>query len=217
METISVVGVSKTFGKKTLFKNLNFTSHAGEIIGLTGSNGIGKTTLLKLLCGLIHPDCGTIYLKGIEVHSNRKKYMQDMGAFLEGSRTVYWRLSALQNIIYFSGLKGIFGKRADSQAEKMLRFFDLWDVKHKKVETFSFGMKQRLALACSLTHAPSIIILDEPTSGLDHVSVEMFKTYIRVLAEEKKTIIMAAHDQNIIHDVSNRILRIENGILRGIS
>jgi len=217
MEKIRAVGLSKKFGGTSLFNELNFSFHTGHIIGLTGNNGVGKTTLIKLLCGLIYPDYGMLFVNGVEAKSNRKKWMEDVGVVLEGSHTVYWRLSALQNIIYFSGLKGFFGSIAYTQAEKTLRFFELWNVKDKKVETFSFGMKQRLALACSISHSPSIVILDEPTSGLDAKSTEILESYICSLAKEDKTVILASHDQDMVSRISTRILRIENGILNEVS
>lgn len=211
MERIKIVDASKKFGNLSIFHELNFSFYGGEIIGLSGNNGVGKTTFIKLLCGLIYPDSGQIFINGIDVKKNRKKWMEDVGILLDGSRSMYWRLSALQNFIYFSGLKGIFGNKALIQAEKILQLFDLWDVREKKVETFSFGMKQRLALACSISHTPSIVLLDEPTSGLDSASTQILEEYICLLAKENKTIILASHDQEMITRLSTRKLIIENG------
>lgn len=213
MERIKAINLSKHFGKNFLFSNLNFSFRSGEIIGLSGKNGVGKTTFIKLLCGLIYPDSGQIFINGIESRKNRTKWMEDIGTLLEGSRALHWRLSALQNFIYFAGLKRIFGNEAIIRAEEILQFFGLWDVKNEKVETFSFGMKQRLALACSVTHSPSIVLLDEPTSGLDAISSQILENYIGVMAQENKTVLLASHDHEMIARISTSRLTIENGVI----
>lgn len=213
MERIKAIDLSKDFGKHPLFSKVNLSFYAGEIIGLSGKNGIGKTTFIKLLCGLIYPDSGQIFINGIDARKNRTKWMEDVGTLLDGSRSLYWRLSALQNFIYFVGLKRIFGKEAIIRAKKNLQFFELWEVKDEKVETFSFGMKQRLALACSVAHSPSIVLLDEPTSGLDKISSRILENYIGLLAKENKTVLLASHDSEMIARISTRRLTIENGFI----
>lgn len=213
MERVKVINLSKNFGNHSLFHDTNFSLLAGEIVGLSGKNGVGKTTFIKLLCGLIYPDSGQIFINGVDIRKNRTKWMEDVGTLLEGSRSLHWRLSAFQNFIYFAGLKKIFGRKAIIQADKFLKLFDLWDVKCKKVETFSFGMKQRLALACSVAHSPSIVLLDEPTSGLDAISSEILENYIKLLSEENKTVLLASHDHEMIHRLSTKKLKIENGVI----
>lgn len=213
MERIKFIDISKKLGNKSLFYNVNLSFKAGEIIGLSGKNGVGKTTFIKLLCGLIYPDSGEIFINGLNAKSNRTQWMEDVGTLLESSRSLYWRLSALQNFIYFAGLKRVFGIDSKVQAEKLLKLFDLWEVKNEKVETFSFGMKQRLALACSVSHSPSIILLDEPTSGLDDNSAIILENYIRLLSKENKTIIFASHDSEMMARLSSRRIKIENGII----
>lgn len=213
MERIKVINISKDFGNHSLFCKVNFSFHAGEIIGLSGKNGTGKTTFIKLLCGLIYPNSGQIFINGIDARKNRTKWMEDVGTLLEGSRSLYWRLSALQNFIYFAGLKKVFGKEAMHRAEKILQFFGLWDVKNEKVEIFSFGMKQRLALACSVAHSPSIVLLDEPTSGLDIISSQILENYIGILAKENKTVLLASHDHEMVARISTSKLTIEHGVI----
>ena len=213
MERIKAINLSKDFGKNSLFSNVNFSFRSGEIIGLSGKNGVGKTTFIKLLCGLIYPDSGQIFINGIESRKNRTKWMEDIGTLLEGSRSLHWRLSALQNFIYFAGLKRIFGNEAMIRADEILQLFGLWDVKNEKVETFSFGMKQRLALACSVAHSPSIVLLDEPTSGLDAISSQILENYIGIMAQENKTVLLASHDHEMIVRISTSRLTIENGVI----
>lgn len=89
MERIKIVDASKKFGNLSIFHELNFSFYGGEIIGLSGNNGVGKTTFIKLLCGLIYPDSGQIFINGIDVKKNRKKWMEDVGILLDGSRSMY--------------------------------------------------------------------------------------------------------------------------------
>jgi len=216
MERVKAINLTKNFGNRSLFGSVNFSFRAGEIIGISGKNGVGKTTFIKLLCGLIYSDSGQILINGIDARKNRTKWMEDVGTLLEGSRSLYWRLSALQNFIYFAGLKKIFGNEAKVRAEKLLQLFGLWDVRNEKVETFSFGMKQRLALACSVAHAPSIVLLDEPTSGLDTMSSQILENYIDVLSKENKTVLLASHDHEMIARISTSRLTIENGVINRV-
>jgi ABC-2 type transport system ATP-binding protein len=216
MERIKINNLSKRYSNRCIFQRINISFYPGKIIGLLGDNGVGKTTFIKLICGLIHPDEGEVFVNGIDIKKQRSKSMQSMGVFLEGSRSTYWRLTAWQNLLYFSGLKGTFGKSAQNRAENLLQIFDLWDIRNTKVEFLSFGMKQRLALACSLSHDPSIILLDEPTSGLDKQSSIIFERFIKQLADENKVIIIASHDHEMIQRISHSMLIIKNGSLNHV-
>ncbi|MGK5595271.1 MAG: ABC transporter ATP-binding protein [Parachlamydiaceae bacterium] len=213
MERVKINNLSKRYSDRLAFQHINFSFYAGKTIGLLGDNGAGKTTLIKLICGLIHPDDGQVFVNGIDIQKQRSKSMQGLGVFLEGYRSTYWRLTAWQNLLYFSGLKGTFGKAAHNQAENLLKKFDLWDERNIKVETLSFGMKQRLALACSVSHDPSIILLDEPTSGLDRQSNVIFESFIHQLATENKLVIIASHDHDMIKRISDSALIIKGGTL----
>lgn len=216
MERIKVVNVSKSFQSRLIFSHVDLSFKPGEIVGLTGINGVGKSTFIKLLCGLISPDTGQIFINGFDSSTNRKDWMKGIGALLEGSRSLYWKLSAMQNYIYFSGLKNVFGNEAYSNAETNLRFFDLWNVRNDKVETFSLGMKQRLALACSASHFPTIVLLDEPTSGLDAKSSQLLEEYVQMLAHENRTIILASHDHQMIGRLATKRLIIENCVVKSV-
>lgn len=217
MERIRISNLIKSYASRCVFHQTNISFYAGEIIGLIGENGIGKTTFIKLLCGLIHPDEGQIFINGINIQKNKAKCMQSMGVLLEGSRSVYWRLSAWQNFIYFSGLKGVFNKEAYKRAEELFKFLEIWEAKDNKAETLSYGMKQRLAFACSISHYPSVVLLDEPTTGLDSGSNLIFEHFIKQLSNENKTIIIASHDHDMIERLSHKIFRIKDGSIKNVS
>lgn len=216
MERIKTVELSKKFGNLTVFQNVNLTVQAGEVVGLIGANGTGKTTFIKLLSGLVSPDSGHVILNGLDREYNLQNKNDVIGVLFEGSRSLYWRLTGIQNYIYFSGLKGVFGYRAEEQAEKLLRQFDLWKVKDKKVETYSFGMKQRLAIACSMSHNPSILLFDEPSSGLDAESIEILQDYIYMLSQENKSIVLSSHDEKFISRICTRKLIVHTGCINNV-
>jgi ABC-type multidrug transport system ATPase subunit len=213
MERVRINNLTKNYSNQPIFHEVNVSFCSGQVIGLIGDNGVGKTTLLKLICGLIYPDRGEIIINGRDISRQHSKCMQGMGAFLEGSRSTYWRLTTWQNLLYFSGLKGSFGREAQSRSVKLLQLFDLWDMRDTKVELLSFGMKQRLALACSISHDPSIILLDEPTSGLDIQSSSIFENLINELMKENKLIIIASHDHVMIRRIAHRTFIINDGKL----
>lgn len=217
MKRIKINNLSKRYSNRLIFQDINYSFYSGNTIGLIGNNGVGKTTLIKLICGLIYPDEGQILVNGLDIQKQRSKSMQNMGVFLEGSRSIYWRLTAWQNLLYFSGLKGTFGKAAQNRAENLLKKFDLWNERNVKVESLSFGMKQRLALACSVSHNPSIILLDEPTIGLDKQSNIFFESYINQLSRENKLVIIASHDHDMIKRISHSSLIIKDGTLNYVS
>ncbi len=148
-------------------ENLNLTVPAGQVFGFLGANGAGKTTTIKMICGVIIPNSGRVCVNGYDVTRNRGMAMRQVGAVLEGTRNVYWRLTAWENLIYFGQLKGCWGKPLKARAEQLLRELDLWDRRNDTVRTFSRGMQQKVAIASALIADPPIILLDEPTLGLD--------------------------------------------------
>ena len=210
-ETINVKNVSKTFSNKNILENINISFSEKEIIGVIGLNGAGKTTFLKMLCGIIYPDNGSILINGLNIQLQRTDVMENLGALLNGSRNLYWRLSAWQNFVYFSGINGVFGNLLLERGQNIFKTFNLWEVKDQKVEILSNGMKQKLSIACILAHNPNVILLDEPMLGLDASSQEILEDYlINACQNENKTIIIASHDQKTINKICTRIITIKN-------
>src|SRR5690348_15127347 len=165
---IELENISKTYrGPKkttiTAVDNLTLAIGGSQVFGVLGTNGAGKTTTIKMACGLITPTTGTIRLNGYDVVHQRRQAMHQIGAVLEGTRNIYWRLSAWQNLMYFGRLKGCWGKELAREAERLLRELDLWERRRDPIRTFSRGMQQKVAIACSLIADPPIVLLDEPT------------------------------------------------------
>ncbi|MEM8530254.1 MAG: ABC transporter ATP-binding protein [Chloroflexota bacterium] len=185
-----------------------------QVFGFLGPNGAGKTTTIKMLCGLIVPTAGQLYINGYDVRQAHRQAMRQIGAVLEGTRNVYWRLSAWENLMYFGRLKGCTGSDLKSRATQLLRDLELWERRNDTIRTFSRGMQQKVAIACALIANPPIVLLDEPTLGLDIQAAQTVKSWIKHLVqEEKKTVILTTHQLDIAEDLCHRVGIIRQGKL----
>lgn len=217
---IETKNLSKTYqsrGSKDAVKavnNLNLTVDSGQVFGFLGANGAGKTTTIKMMCGLVKATDGTIFLNGFNVEKEKGQAMRQIGAVLEGTRNVYWRLTALENINYFGRLKGVYGKALKERAELLLHELELWERRNDKIRTFSRGMQQKVAIACALIGDPPIVLLDEPTLGLDVKAALTVKQWIASLAKERrKTIILTTHQLDMAQELCDRVAIINKGNL----
>lgn len=193
---------------------LDLSIDAGQVFGFLGANGAGKTTTIKMMCGLVKPTDGDVFLNGFDVRKERRKAMTQIGAVLEGTRNVYWRMSAWENILYFGRLKAVHGKELKQRAEMLIRELDLWERRNDKVRTFSRGMQQKVAIACALIGDPPIVLLDEPTLGLDVKAALTVKDWIARLAKEhRKTIILTTHQLDMAQELCDRVAIINKGQL----
>jgi ABC-2 type transport system ATP-binding protein len=184
----------------------------GQVIGLLGPNGAGKTTTIKMACGLILPTAGTIRLNGYDVGRRRADAVRQIGAVLEGSRNVYWPLTAWQNLMYFGRLKGLRATEIRPRAERLLTDLGLWDRRDETVGSYSRGMQQKVAIAAALITDPPVLLLDEPTIGLDVEAARTVKDWIAHLAaDEGKTIVLTTHQLAIVQELAGRIAVIRDG------
>ncbi len=160
---IALRGLTKRFGHLTAVDEVSLEVPRGQVFGLLGPNGAGKTTTIKLMTGLVTPTSGTVVLGGYDISRQRSRAVQQVGAVLEGSRNVYWSLSAWQNLLYFGRLKGLRAAEIKPRAERLLRDLALWDRRNDQVGGFSRGMQQKVAVAAALVTGPQVVLLDEPT------------------------------------------------------
>jgi ABC-2 type transport system ATP-binding protein len=213
---IELTGLTKRYRRGrdslTAVREVTLRVPAGQVIGLLGPNGAGKTTTIKMLCGLILPSAGTIRLNGYDVGRQRPAAVRQLGAVLEGSRNVYWPLSAWQNLLYFGRLKGLRGAEIRPRAQRLLTELGLWERRHETVGSYSRGMQQKVAVAAALITDPPILLLDEPTIGLDVEAARTVKDWIAQLArEEGKTILLTTHQLAIAQELAGRIAVIRDG------
>jgi ABC-2 type transport system ATP-binding protein len=210
---IELSGLSKTYRSALVaVDNVTLTVPAGTVLGLLGPNGAGKTTTIKMIAGLIVPSAGSIRLNGFDVARQRSHAVRQIGAVLEGSRNVYWPLSAWQNLLYFGRLKGLRGTEIKPRAQQLLTDLDLWERRHETVGSYSRGMQQKVAIAAALITDPPIILLDEPTIGLDVEAARTVKQWIAQLArDEGKTIVLTTHQLDAAQQLSDRVAVIRQG------
>lgn len=196
----------------TAVDDINLGVHKGEIFGFLGSNGAGKTTTIKMMCGLVTPTAGRILLNGYDVAQEHGEAMRQIGVVLEGTRNIYWPLTAWQNVMYFGILKGCSRKDSRERGEVLLKELELWDRRNDIIQNFSRGMQQRIAIACALIADPSILILDEPTLGLDVEATQIMKALLKRLAHDyKKTILITSHQLDVVQELCERVAIMHKG------
>ena len=219
MNAIELEGLTKTFRLRgsvpvRAVVDLSLSIPRGQIFGFLGPNGAGKTTTIKMMCGVVIPDSGRVTLLGHDVRRNRGTAMRQIGAVLEGARTTYWRLSAMENLMYFGRLKGVRGKYLKPRAERLLKELDLWERRNDDVKEFSRGMQQKVAISAALMSDPPIVLLDEPTLGLDVESAQTVREWISQLAKvENKTVLLTTHQLAMAQELCDRIAIINEGRL----
>ncbi|PSL01650.1 ABC-2 type transport system ATP-binding protein [Haloactinopolyspora alba] len=213
---IELSGLGKAYGRgEHAFAAVRETTLSvpwGQVIGLLGPNGAGKTTTIKMICGLITPSTGSITLGGYDVARQRSHAVRQIGAVLEGSRNVYWPMSAWENLMYFGRLKGLRGSEVRPRARRLLTDLGLWERRHETVGSYSRGMQQKVAVAAALITDPPIILLDEPTLGLDVEAARTVKDWIAHLAaDDGKTVVLTTHQLEVAQELSDRIAVIKEG------
>lgn len=190
--------------------DVSLSIKAGEILAFLGSNGAGKTTTVKMIAGLIFPDSGWVKIAGLNPHRNSQA-LKKLGTVLEGNRNLYWRLTAEENLVYFGILKGLSSRAARKFSVQLLKRFGLFSRRSVLVQNLSRGMQQKLAIATSLIHQPSLLLLDEPTLGLDVEAIEDVKLLVRELAEEGLAVLLTTHQLNVAEEISDRVAIINKG------
>jgi ABC-2 type transport system ATP-binding protein len=191
MESIvSIQNVTKVFGKQTVLQEINLEIHKGEIFGLLGPSGAGKTTLVKQLIGLDLPTNGEVYLFGKKMPS--LDLIQGVG-YMSQSDALYTELSAKENLEFFATLYGLKGKERKKRIDGVMEIVQLTEHLNKLVSQYSGGMKRRLSLAAALLHEPDLLILDEPTVGIDPVLRQSIWDSFYELKNKGKTLIVTTH------------------------
>lgn len=192
-------------------KGIDFEVYPGEIFGLLGPNGAGKTTTIKILTTLLAPSAGQAKVFGFKAFGEEKKIRPRINFIFGGERSLYWRLSGLDNLKYFADIYKIPRKKQPELIDALLNEVGLYDVRKQKVETYSKGMKQKLQIARALLNDPEIIFLDEPSIGLDPVAARTLKNMIRALSEKGKTVLLTTHYMQEAEELCHRIAVINHG------
>jgi ABC-2 type transport system ATP-binding protein len=195
METDNAVSVSKLsrhFGKFVAVDEISFEVNKGEIFGFLGANGAGKTTAIKMLCGLLKPTSGEATVAGFSINSETAKIKKNIG-YMSQKFSLYDDLTVKENIEFYGGIYGLSRKKISGKTDQLLSELNLDKMKNTLTRSLPLGWKQRLALSTSLLHDPSIIFLDEPTGGVDPISRRNFWRIIYEIAGSGKTVFVTTH------------------------
>ncbi len=211
MDTIiEVKDLCRTFGDIHAVDGLTFDIQPGEVFGLLGPNGAGKTTTVRLLNGILPPSSGTVRVFGLNPAEQGEQVRKQTGVLTETS-SLYERLSAQENLEFYGTLAEIPEEKLKGRVKEILEFFELDQRAGDKVETYSKGMKQRLALARALLHQPPLLFLDEPTSGLDPEAAQQVNALIESLSHKGQTIILCTHNLTEAERLCDRVAVMNNG------
>lgn len=183
----------------------------GEIFGLLGPNGAGKTTTIRMLCTLLEPSSGRALVNGYDIQAQANRVRQSLGTVLAGERSIYWKLTARENLEYFAALFHIPPKVARRRIAELLERMELTARADELVEKYSTGMKQRVAISKALLADPPILLLDEPTLGLDPQAARKVRELVAELKEEGRTILLTTHYMEEADQLSDRIGIIDQG------
>ncbi len=208
---ITVSNVSKAFGKTQVIKNISFTASPGQITGLIGANGSGKTTTMRLISTILKPDSGSIIVDGADAVSNPAAARKNLGVLFGGDVSLYNRLTAWENIMYFAKLQGMSDAEAETRIKILSNLLDMDKYIFKRVTGFSRGMRQKVAFAKSIVHNPSVILLDEPSTGLDIYSIRDVQDFILTCKEQGKTVLVSTHNMHEIERLCDNLVIISDG------
>jgi ABC-2 type transport system ATP-binding protein len=187
---IRLESVTRRFGALTAVNQLSLSVEAGEIFGLVGPDGAGKTTTLRMLCGLIDPSEGSVHVAGLDVVRNLDRVKDQIG-YMAQKFGLYGDLTIEENLYFYGDLFGIAGEERERMMSEFLTMTRMSEFRRRQASKLSGGMKQKLALMCTLLHKPRILFLDEPTNGVDPLSRRDFWDILYRLAAEGMTIFVS--------------------------
>lgn len=209
---IKTIDLCKTFKDFKAIDHLSLTVQQGEVFGLLGPNGSGKTTTINMISGLSMPTSGEVRVLGYDVRQNARQVRQILGAVPQET-ALYEELTAWTNMDFHAELFGIPSKEKKARITNMLELVQLLDRKNSRVSTFSGGMKRRLALARALLHDPKLIYLDEPTLGVDVQARRAIWDYILALRDQGKTVLITTNYLEEAQAICDRLAIIDHGKL----
>lgn len=180
------------FGSFTAVDRLNIKVHSGEIFGFLGSNGSGKSTSIRMLCGILKPASGVGTVLGYDIVKQAEKIKEHIG-YMSQRFSLYLDLTVFENLDFYAGMYGLRGDEKRSRVDEMIKEMNLEDKRHEFSANLSGGLKQRLALGCAILHKPRLLFLDEPTSAVDPIARRSFWQIIHTLALGGTTMVVTTH------------------------
>jgi len=207
MHSVQIEGITKRFGETVAVSDLSLQVPTGSVYGFIGPNGSGKTTTLRMIMRILHPDQGRIRVLGEDVTDEGAA--SDQIGYLPEERGLYRKMVVNELLQFYAELKGL--RRCQDEIDRWLERFDLVDYGKKKVETLSKGMSQKVQFIATVLHKPRLVILDEPFSGLDPVNMEVLRDAVLDMKRDGATVIFSTHDMDVAEKMCDYVFMIFKG------
>lgn len=207
---IKLEGVSKRYGSYVAVNDISLEVKPGEIFGFLGVNGAGKTTTLKMIVGILKPTTGSVTIGGFDMQRDPIRAKQ-MTGYIPDRPYLYSKLTGREFLYFVADLYSVESKLIDPRIDTLLTDFSLLDWQDELIDSYSHGMKQRLATAAALIHDPQILIIDEPMVGLDPHGAKMFKDAMLRYSSQGKSIMLSTHSLNVAEELSDRVAILHQG------
>ena len=211
---ISTDKLTKKFGDFIATNEITFDVHAGEIFGFLGANGAGKTTAMKMLCGLSIPTSGNATIAGFDIYRDTEKIKRSIG-YMSQKFSLYEDLTVMENIKFFGGIYGLKDREIEVKGNILVEQLNLGDEAKKLVGSLPLGWKQKLAFSVAVLHEPKIVFLDEPTGGVDPVTRRQFWDLIYAAADRGITVFVTTHYMDEA-EYCNRISMMVDGVIKAL-
>ena len=210
---LQVNNLTKKFKDKIAVNNISFNVSPGEIVGLLGENGAGKTTTLRMISTMLKISDGEDIVNEYNAAKEPEKVRSEVGILFGGDVGLYESLTGWENIKFFGDLFGIKKDEAKKKIDELAKSFQMEDYINKPVGKYSRGMKQKISIARSIIHTPSVMLFDEPTTGLDVSASRVVQDFILKCKEEGKTILFSSHSMKEVEKLCDRVVIINKGTL----
>ena len=207
---IEAQNLSKRFGAVQAVRDISFVARDGEITGILGANGAGKSTCLRMLYGVLSPDSGAARIDGIDIRGETSKARAHLGV-LPHATGLYANLTARENIRYFAALQGMGGDRLQSRIGELSRVLGMESFIERRAKGFSQGQRIKTALARALVHDPGNIVLDEPTNGLDVMAIRNLRDMLQGLRAQGRCVLFSSHVMQEVAALCDRVVIIGHG------
>lgn len=207
---IELSAVSKRFGEKQAVNAIDLSIHSGEVFAFLGPNGAGKTTTIKMITGLLKPTSGRVFVGGHDMSSNSLEARRSI-SYVPDQPHLYEKLSGTDFLEFTRGVYGATDPASKAYQDELVGIFEMRDWCDDLIETYSHGMRQRVAFASALIHRPKVLVLDEPMVGLDPKSMRIVKNLMRQTADAGAAVLMSTHVLAIAEEVADRIGIMQHG------